>query len=33
MTPMDRGEYAPEDFAGYLAEQRAQMRGEQLEVS
>ena len=25
MTPMDRGEYAPEEFARYLAEQRAQM--------
>jgi hypothetical protein len=25
MTPMERGEYAPEEFARHLAEQRAQM--------
>ena len=25
MTPMDRGEYAPEEFARYLAAQRASM--------
>ncbi len=25
MTPMERADYAPEEFARYLAEQRAQM--------